>query len=154
MPKPTRPAEQPPPPVRRRAIQAQSAQKDAERAAERTAHEQTVQHLRGEIEQLRTNTATELAAAREQVVAAEGQPRCTTASWITISRDPWPCTHTCSQQDPSDAMVDAYRAAVLHLQHCGLPAAPRLPEMRRLWARGPEERRLVAEVAQRWELAG
>jgi colicin import membrane protein len=56
-----------------RAIQAQAAQKDVERAAERTAHEETVQHLRGEIEQLRTSTAAELAAAREQVAAAEAR---------------------------------------------------------------------------------
>jgi hypothetical protein len=58
------------------------------------------------------------------------------------------------QTPPSDQMIDAYRDTVLHLRHCGLLAAPRLPEMRVLWRCGSEDRRLVSEIAERWELAG
>jgi hypothetical protein len=71
--------------------------------------------------------------------------RCRTA-------DPW--LHTCDRPPLSDCMVDAYRDTVLHLRQCGLLAAPRLPEMQVLWRRSPEERRLVSEIAERWELAG
>jgi hypothetical protein len=42
---------------------------------------------------------------------------------------------------------------VVHLRHCGLLAAPNMAAMQALWRRGPEERRLVAEIAEVWELA-
>ena len=58
------------------------------------------------------------------------------------------------QTPPSDQMIDAYRNAVLHLRHCGLLAAPRVAEMQALWRRGGEDRRLAADIAARWELAG
>jgi hypothetical protein len=67
-------------------------------------------------------------------------------------RDPWPCRHT--EPPPSERQADAYRDAVLHLTGLGLTPAPRLPEMRDLWRRGPAERRLIGELATRWELAG
>jgi hypothetical protein len=71
--------------------------------------------------------------------------RCRTA-------DPWLCN--CAMPlHVSDRAVDAYRDTVLHLRDCGLLAAPNIPAMQALWRRSPEDRRLVAEIAQRWELA-
>ena len=55
---------------------------------------------------------------------------------------------------PSEQVVDAYRDTVLHLRHCGLLAAPNIPAMRVLWQRSADDRRLIAEIAERWELAG
>lgn len=51
-------------------------------------------------------------------------------------------------------MATAYLAAVKHLRACGLPAAPNVPAMQVLWRRSAEDRQLVAEIAERWELAG
>ena len=53
----------------------------------------------------------------------------------------------------SERMVGAYRDTVLHLSHHGLLAAPDIPAMQVLWRRSAADRQLVAEVAQRWELA-
>jgi hypothetical protein len=68
-------------------------------------------------------------------------------------RDPEHDRHRC-RGELTDNMVDGYRDAVIHLRDLGLPAAPLLPEIRVLWRRGPAERRLVAEITERWELAG
>src|SRR5262249_46578937 len=70
-----------------------------------------------------------------------------------------PCGHRkpccrCAAPPPSDRMVDGYLAAAQHLHAHDLPPAPFLPELRALWVRGVEERRLVAEITERWELAG
>jgi hypothetical protein len=51
-------------------------------------------------------------------------------------------------------MIDGYRDAAQHLHALGLLPAPLIPEMHALWARGGTGRRLAAEVAARWELAG
>lgn len=51
-------------------------------------------------------------------------------------------------------MVDGYRDAVLHLRSLGLLPAPLIPEMQALRRYGGADRRLVAEIAERWELAG
>jgi hypothetical protein len=67
--------------------------------------------------------------------------------------DPLHDRHRCGDEI-TDNLVDGYRDAVRHLRGLGLPAAPFLPEMRALWRRGPEERRLVAEITERWDLAG
>jgi hypothetical protein len=67
-------------------------------------------------------------------------------------RDPDFDRHRCGRETIT-SMVDGYRDAALHLRALGLLPAPLLPEMRALWRRGPEERRLVAEIASRWELA-
>lgn len=64
---------------------------------------------------------------------------------------PWTCR--CYDGGPSERMVDGYRDAVLHLDALGLLAAPRIPEMRVMWARGGDSQRLVREIAERWELA-
>jgi hypothetical protein len=56
-----------------RTVQAQAAQKERERAAERAAHEQALQQLRGKLEQTSADAAAEIAAAREQVAAAEAR---------------------------------------------------------------------------------
>lgn len=66
-------------------------------------------------------------------------------------RDPWPCK---CDAPLSNRMVDGYRDAVAHLRAHDLLAAPLLPELRALWRRGPAERPVVAEIAERWELAG
>jgi colicin import membrane protein len=54
-----------------REVRAQAAQKEVERAAERGAHEQALQQVRGELAQVRADTAAEIATARAQVAAAE-----------------------------------------------------------------------------------
>lgn len=56
-----------------RAADAQAAHNEVERATERAAHQQAVQQLRGELEQVRADSAAELGAAREQVIAAEAR---------------------------------------------------------------------------------
>jgi hypothetical protein len=50
-------------------------------------------------------------------------------------------------------MVDGYRDAAQHLRALGLLPAPLIPEMHALWARGGTDRRLMSEIAERWELA-
>jgi hypothetical protein len=60
----------------------------------------------------------------------------------------------CGRPPLSQQSADAYHAAVLHLRHYGLLAAPNIPAMQVLSRRSPEERRLVAVIAERWELAG
>ena len=55
---------------------------------------------------------------------------------------------------PFDAdLVVAEVAVVEHLSQLGYPAAPRIPELRALWRRGPSERRLVSAVTTRWDVA-
>jgi hypothetical protein len=73
--------------------------------------------------------------------------RCRTA-------DPWLCR--CDRPPlTDDHMADAYLATALHLRACGLLPAPNVPAMQVLWRRrSPADRRLVSEIAQRWELAG
>jgi hypothetical protein len=71
--------------------------------------------------------------------------RCRTA-------DPWLCR--CNASDLLSEHADAYLAAVKHLQHCGLLAAPNIPAMRELWRRSDDDRELMNEIAARWELAG
>lgn len=56
-----------------RAIEAESARKDAERAEERAAAQQRLDLLRGELQQVRANAAAEAAAAREALTAAEAR---------------------------------------------------------------------------------
>ena len=85
-------------------------------------------------------------------------------------RDPYGCRHPqplapCGcRRDPYERhrcgggltakQVDAYRDTVLHLRSLGLLAAPNLPAMRAMWARSPQDRRLVSGISQQWELAG
>ncbi|MDH6247547.1 hypothetical protein [Mycobacterium sp. OTB74] len=66
-------------------------------------------------------------------------------------RDPWPCR--CAEPQLTDREVDAYRDAALHLRHCGLLPAPNIAAMQALWRRGDADRRLVAELAERWWVA-
>ena len=60
-----------------RTAQQQVTEKDLERKAERAAateaHEQAIQRLRAELEQLRADAEAEIAAAREQAVGAEAR---------------------------------------------------------------------------------
>ncbi len=65
--------------------------------------------------------------------------------------DPWPCRH--SDAPPTEHADDAWQAAAATLLRLGLPPAPDVAVMRRLWRRGGAHRRLVAAVAERWELA-
>lgn len=64
-----------------------------------------------------------------------------------------PLIHHCEDDEPTDVQVDAYVAVVEHLSQLGYPAAPRIPELRALWRRGPSERRLVSAVTTRWDVA-
>lgn len=48
--------------------------------------------------------------------------------------------------------VRGYRRAARHLMELGLLPAPCRDEMRILWANSPEDRRLVAYVADNWEM--
>jgi hypothetical protein len=56
-----------------RAVEAESARKDAERTAERAADQQAVQQAQAEIERVRAAAAAEVAAAEEKVRAAEAR---------------------------------------------------------------------------------
>ncbi|KEF95072.1 hypothetical protein K883_05257, partial [Mycobacterium sp. TKK-01-0059] len=56
-----------------RAIQAEAARKDAERADQRLAEQQVLQQLRTDLEQAHADHASELAAARERTRAAEAR---------------------------------------------------------------------------------
>ena len=51
----------------------------------------------------------------------------------------------------SDRQIDGYRDAVQHLHGLGLLAAPDVEAMRQLWRRSRDDRRLVSELAERWE---
>jgi hypothetical protein len=64
-----------------------------------------------------------------------------------------PSRHLCAVEEPTEVQVDAYAASVEHLGRIGYPAAPRLPELRALWRRGPKGRRLVSAVTTSWEVA-
>jgi hypothetical protein len=65
-------------------------------------------------------------------------------------RDPWLCR--CAAPEPSEKAVEGYASAVELLNSLGYPAAPLLPEMRALWRRGRDERRIMQQVARRWEM--
>ena len=52
-----------------------------------------------------------------------------------------------------DAYTRGYRKAAKHLLAAGLPVAPCIDELRDLWAESPEDRQLVSEITQRWEVA-
>jgi hypothetical protein len=56
-----------------RAVEAEAARKDAERAAERAADQKAVQQAQAETERVRAGAAAELAAAEEKVRAAEAR---------------------------------------------------------------------------------
>lgn len=69
-------------------------------------------------------------------------------------RDPDVDRHRCRDTEPSDKQVDGYRDAVGHLRDLGLTPAGFTDELRLLWRRGGQDRRLAVEVAQDWGLAG
>jgi hypothetical protein len=52
-----------------------------------------------------------------------------------------------------NAYVQGYRRATRHLLAAGLLPAPCIPEMQAMWANSPEDRAIVREIAQRWEIA-
>jgi colicin import membrane protein len=56
-----------------RAVEAEAARKDAERAAERAANQKALQQAQAEIERVRAGAAAEVAAAQEKVRAAEAR---------------------------------------------------------------------------------
>jgi hypothetical protein len=56
-----------------RAVEAEAARKDVERAAERAADQEAVQQAQAELERLRAGAAAEVAAAEEKVRAAEAR---------------------------------------------------------------------------------
>ncbi|WP_319457489.1 MULTISPECIES: hypothetical protein [unclassified Mycobacterium] len=56
-----------------RAVEAEAARKDAERAAERAADQKAVQQAQAETERIRNGVAAEVAAAEEKVRAAEAR---------------------------------------------------------------------------------
>lgn len=62
--------------------------------------------------------------------------------------DPIRCR--CANDEPSDRYVDAYAAALRHLKAAGLAGAPLVPEMRAMWRRGGDARRMVEDVAGGW----
>jgi hypothetical protein len=49
--------------------------------------------------------------------------------------------------------VRGYRRAARHLLAAGLLPAPCIPEMQALWANSREDRELVREIAEHWEVA-
>lgn len=67
-------------------------------------------------------------------------------------RDPWLCRCRDTQRS-SEVQADAYRDAVKHLAICGLGAAPQVDEMRVLWRRGGDDRKLVSDLTEAWVIA-
>ena len=65
-------------------------------------------------------------------------------------RDPWLCR--CDAPEPSEKAVEGYAATVELLHSLGYPPAPLVAEMRALWRRGRDERRMVQQVAQHWQM--
>jgi hypothetical protein len=90
-----------------------------------------------------TNTNSVRQADRRRVAAKRLPPL------DSGSRDP----RCRDNPEPSERMVDGYRDAVRHLQANGLPPAPFLPEMRIMWRRGGDDRRLASAIARCWEVA-
>jgi colicin import membrane protein len=66
-----------------RAVEAESARKDAERTAERAADQKAVQQAQAEIERVRTGAAAEVAAAEEKVRAADARAKERAAERLT-----------------------------------------------------------------------
>jgi colicin import membrane protein len=64
---------------RARAVEAESARKDAERADQRAAAQHAVEEMRAQLEGVRAEAAAEAAAAREQLVAAQARAEQRTA---------------------------------------------------------------------------
>ena len=67
--------------------------------------------------------------------------------------DPWTCRCDEAVQQPSERMVDAYRDAASSLLTAGLTPAAFVPEMRQLWRRDAEQRKLARLIAERWQVA-
>lgn len=65
--------------------------------------------------------------------------------------DPWTCR--CRPSEPSELEIDAYAATLAHLDAIGLTAAPQVSELRALWRRGGQQRRVAQSVTQHWEVA-
>ncbi len=66
--------------------------------------------------------------------------------------DPWLCRCGLTD-DPTEGVVDAYAAALAYLESHGLTGAPFIPELRALWRRGADERRMVRDTTSRWAVA-
>lgn len=49
--------------------------------------------------------------------------------------------------------VTGYRKAARHLLSLGLLPAPCTPEVQLLWATSAEDRELVAQITEHWEIA-
>jgi hypothetical protein len=64
--------------------------------------------------------------------------------------DPWLCPCGNQPAEPSQRTVDAYAAALRHLKAAGLAGAPLVPELRAMWRRGGDDRRMVGEVDGGW----
>lgn len=52
-----------------------------------------------------------------------------------------------------DAYIRGYRRAARHLLAAGLLPAPCRAELQALWTNSVEDRQLVAEISQRWDIA-
>lgn len=66
-------------------------------------------------------------------------------------RDPLLCR--CEAPEPSEKAVDGYADAIHHLHQHGLTPAPLVPELRVLWRRSADARRLVQSITERWVVA-
>jgi hypothetical protein len=49
--------------------------------------------------------------------------------------------------------VDGYAEAVRHLHDHGLVAAPLIPELRAMWRRSADDRKVVQQITSRWLVA-
>ena len=66
------------------------------------------------------------------------------------------CTDFCRcewKANPSSKRVEAYADAVHHLHLHGLGAAPLVPELRVLWRRSADDRKLVQSITEQWVVA-
>jgi hypothetical protein len=52
----------------------------------------------------------------------------------------------------TDPYVSGYRRAARHLLAAGLLPAPCLPEMQAMWSLSREDREIVQEIAENWEV--
>ena len=63
------------------------------------------------------------------------------------------CSRPCRcefHQNPTPKRVEAYAEAVEHLAAAGLLAGALTPELRQLWRRGGDDRRLSETIIRRW----
>jgi hypothetical protein len=103
-----------------------------------------------------TPTTTPTAVGSQQYIAGLRRRRAATYRVPRLEcgscADPWTC-RCYDDPEPTPRMVDAYRDAVQTISGAGMTPAAFVPEMRAMWRRGGEYRRLAQTIAERWQVA-